>query len=43
MSESSSPNDDLGALAERAQAGDKHAMDDLLRLVHPRVLRICRR
>jgi RNA polymerase sigma-70 factor (ECF subfamily) len=42
MSESTSPNDDLGALAEQAQAGDKNAMDDLLRLVYPRVLRICR-
>ena len=42
MSESTSPTDDLGTLAERAQAGDKHAMDDLLRLVYPRVLRICR-
>ena len=42
MSESSSPTDDLGTLAERAKGGDKHAMDDLLRLVHPRVLRICR-
>src|SRR5215216_6886040 len=42
MSESTSPTDDLGALAEQAQAGDKNAMDDLLRQVHPRVLRICR-
>jgi RNA polymerase sigma-70 factor (ECF subfamily) len=49
MSESTSPSDDLraptddlGTLADRARAGDKHAMDDLLRQVHPRVLRICR-
>lgn len=42
MSESSSPTDDLAVLAERAAGGDKNAMDDLLRLVHPRVLRICR-
>ena len=42
MSESTSPTDDLGVLAERAQAGDKHAMDDLLRQIYPRVLRICR-
>jgi RNA polymerase sigma-70 factor, ECF subfamily len=42
MSESSNQTDDLGTLAELAKGGDKHAMDDLLRLVHPRVLRICR-
>jgi RNA polymerase sigma-70 factor (ECF subfamily) len=42
MSESSGPTDELGVLAERAAGGDKNAMDDLLRLVHPRVLRICR-
>jgi RNA polymerase sigma-70 factor (ECF subfamily) len=42
MSESTSPTDDLATLAEQAQAGDKNAMDDLLRQVYPRVLRICR-
>ena len=42
MSESTSPTDDLGALAELAKSGDKNAMDDLLRQVYPRVLRICR-
>src|SRR6059058_6035362 len=42
MSESISPSDDLGTLAELAAGGDKNAMDDLLPLVHPRVLRVCR-
>jgi RNA polymerase sigma-70 factor, ECF subfamily len=34
--------EDLGALADRAIAGDAAAMDDLLRQVQPRVLRICK-
>lgn len=42
MTDRSGPTDDLGALAERAAAGDARAMDDLLRRLHPRVLRICR-
>jgi RNA polymerase sigma-70 factor (ECF subfamily) len=42
MTDGTAPPDDLGVLAERAAGGDKNAMDDLLRLVHPRVLRICR-
>jgi RNA polymerase sigma-70 factor (ECF subfamily) len=42
MSDSSGTTDDLEVLVERAAAGDRHAMDDLLRQVHPRVLRICR-
>jgi RNA polymerase sigma-70 factor (ECF subfamily) len=42
MTDGTAPTDDLGVLAERAAGGDKNAMDDLLRLVHPRVLRICR-
>lgn len=31
------------ALAERVRAGDRHALEELLALVQPRVLRICRR
>jgi RNA polymerase sigma-70 factor (ECF subfamily) len=42
MTDGTASPDDLGVLAERAAGGDKNAMDDLLRLVHPRVLRICR-
>jgi RNA polymerase sigma-70 factor (ECF subfamily) len=42
MTDGTAPTDDLGVLAERAAGGDKNAMEDLLRLVHPRVLRICR-
>jgi RNA polymerase sigma-70 factor, ECF subfamily len=42
MSDGSGTTDDLEVLVERAAAGDRHAMDDLLRQVHPRVLRICR-
>ena len=42
MTDGTAPPDELGVLAERAAGGDKNAMDDLLRLVHPRVLRICR-
>jgi RNA polymerase sigma-70 factor (ECF subfamily) len=34
--------EDLGALAERAVAGDKAALEDLLRAIRPRVLRICK-
>ncbi|MGH3463550.1 MAG: RNA polymerase sigma factor [Kribbellaceae bacterium] len=34
--------DELGLLAERAAAGDSAAMDDLLRQIRPKVLRICR-
>jgi RNA polymerase sigma-70 factor (ECF subfamily) len=34
--------DELGALAERAAAGDAAAMDDLLRQIRPKVLRICK-
>jgi RNA polymerase sigma-70 factor, ECF subfamily len=34
--------DELGLLAERAAAGDSAAMDDLLRQIQPKVLRICR-
>jgi RNA polymerase sigma-70 factor, ECF subfamily len=36
------PADELGLLAERAAAGDSAAMDDLLRQIRPKVLRICR-
>jgi RNA polymerase sigma-70 factor (ECF subfamily) len=42
MTDSGATPEDLGALAERASAGDKAAMDDLLRAIRPRVLRICK-
>src|SRR6266511_1428196 len=34
--------DELGELAGRAAAGDAAAMDDLLRQIQPKVLRICK-
>lgn len=42
MSDTGTTPEDLGALAERAAKGDKAAMDDLLRAIRPRVLRICK-
>jgi RNA polymerase sigma-70 factor (ECF subfamily) len=35
-------SDELAVLAERAAGGDSAAMDDLLRTIRPKVLRICK-
>ena len=34
--------DEIDELARRAQEGDGHALDDLLRIVSPRVVNVCR-